>query len=75
MVKQYPGTLHAHTDFSNLRLRDSINKVPTLINKAIELGHTCVAITDHETISSFVQVEGYAEKVKDKKEFLSKNFI
>ena len=66
MVKQYPGTLHAHTDFSNLRLRDSINKVPTLINKAIELGHTCVAITDHETISSFVQVEEYAEKVKDK---------
>ena len=75
MVKQYPGTLHAHTDFSNLRLRDSINKVPTLINKAIELGHTCVAITDHETISSFVQVEGYAEKVKDKIKVIRGNEI
>lgn len=75
MVKQYPGTLHAHTDFSNLRLRDSINKVPTLINKAIELGHTCVAITDHETISSFVQVEEYAEKVKDKIKVIRGNEI
>ena len=75
MVKQYPGTLHAHTDFSNLRLRDSINKVPTLINKAIELGHTCVAITDHETISSFVQVEEYAAKVKDKIKVIRGNEI
>ena len=75
MVKQYPGTLHAHTDFSNRRLRDSINKVPTLINKAIELGHSCVAITDHETISSFVQVENYAEKVKDKIKVIRGNEI
>ena len=75
MNKKYPGSLHNHTDFSNLRLRDSINKVPTLINKAIELGHTCVAITDHETISSFVQVEEYAEKVKDKIKVIRGNEI
>lgn len=75
MITYYPGTLHAHTDFSNLRLRDSINKVPTLIDKAISLGHTCVAVTDHETISSFVQVEEYAEKVKDKIKVIRGNEI
>ena len=49
--------------------------MPTLINKAIELGHTCVAITDHETISSFVQVEEYAAKVKDKIKVIRGNEI
>ena len=53
-----------HTDFSNFRLRDSINTVESLINKAIELGHEVVAITDHETIASFIRVEKYYDKIK-----------
>ena len=61
----YPGTLHAHTDYSNETLRDCINKVPDLINAAIQLGHKCVAITDHETISSYVKVEKYWKKIKN----------
>ena len=55
-MSSYPGSLHAHSDFSNFRLRDSINTVESLINKAIELGHDVVAITDHETIASFIRV-------------------
>lgn len=39
------------------------------------MGHSCVAITDHETISSFVQVEEYAEKVKDKIKVIRGNEI
>lgn len=66
MNRNYPGSLHNHTDHSNNRLRDSINKVSTLIDYAIELGHECMAITDHETLSSFIQVEKYAEKVRKK---------
>ena len=66
MSIKFPGTLHAHTDYSNERLRDCINTVPSLIDKAIELGHEVVAITDHETISSYVKVEEYYEKVKEK---------
>ena len=65
-MRNYPGSLHNHTDFSNIRLRDCINKIPDLINYAIELGHEVVAITDHETLSSFIQVEEYAEKIKEK---------
>lgn len=60
----YPGSLHNHTQFSNLRLRDCIIKENDLIDYAIELGHKVVAITDHETISSWVKVEKYYDKVK-----------
>lgn len=60
----FPGSLHSHTEFSNETLRDCINKVPKLIDTAISLGHNVVAITDHETISSYVKVEEYYEKVR-----------
>ena len=46
-VSKYPGSLHNHTDYSNETLRDCINKVNSLIDTAIDLGHDCVAITDH----------------------------
>ena len=63
---KYPGSMHNHTEHSNNRLRDCINKVTDLIDYAVELGHECVAITDHETLSSFIQVEKHAEKIKKK---------
>ena len=61
----YPGSLHNHTDYSNETLRDCINKVNALIDIAIQLGHECVAITDHETISSYVKAEKYYKKIKE----------
>ena len=65
-MSRYPGSLHNHTDYSNETLRDCINKVNALIDMAIELGHECVAITDHETISSYVKAEKYYNKIKEK---------
>ena len=35
----YSANLHTHSDFSNIRLRDSINKIPELIEYANELGY------------------------------------
>ena len=64
MRDSYPGSLHNHTDYSNLRLRDSINTYQELINYAIELGHEVIAITEHETISNAVKVEKYYNKIK-----------
>ena len=64
MVLKYPGSLHCHTHFSNFRLRDSIIKETQLIDKALEMEHKCVAITDHETTSSFIRVERYYDKIK-----------
>ena len=61
----YPGSLHNHTDYSNLRLRDSINTVEKLIDYAIELGHKTVAITEHETVASSLRAEKYYNKIKE----------
>ena len=61
----YPMSLHNHTDFSNLRLRDSINTVESLIDYAIKLGHSGVAITEHETIASHIRAEKYYKKIKE----------
>ena len=61
---KYVGSLHNHTDYSNETLRDCINTVPNLIDLAIKLGHECVAITDHETISSYIKAEKYYNKIK-----------
>lgn len=48
----------------NFRLRDSINTVETLIDYAIELGHTVCAITEHDTVASSIRAEKYYNKVK-----------
>ena len=53
-----------HTDFSNFRLRDSINTVESLIDYSIELGYTVCAITEHDTIASSIRAEKYYNKVK-----------
>ena len=63
-LSKYSGSLHNHTDFSNFRLRDSINTVESLINYAIELGHDVVAITEHDTIASAIRTEKHYNKIK-----------
>ena len=62
--------IHNHTCYSNLRLLDSINRPKDLIDKAIELGLTGIAITDHECLGAHVEVNKYAEEVyKEHPEF------
>lgn len=56
---------HNHTHYSNIRLLDSIIRPKNLIDKAIELGLSGIAITDHECISSHVQVLKYVEKIRE----------
>lgn len=63
-MRKYTGSLHNHTDHSNIRLRDSINRIESLIDYALELGHEVIALTDHECISSFIKIEEYYEKIK-----------
>ena len=60
----YPGGLHNHSEYSNLRLRDSINSTDEMIDYAISLGHEVIAITEHETISNALKVENYYNKIK-----------
>lgn len=65
-MANYPGSLHNHTEYSNLRLRDSINRASELIDFAISLGHEVIAITEHESVSNAVKVEEYYNKIKEK---------
>lgn len=56
--------VHSHTDFSNLRMLDSINKPETLISRANEIGLAGICITDHECMSVAVRAKRQEEKVQ-----------
>ena len=47
---------HCHTEMSNFRLLDCINKLPDLIKRGKEIGLAGLAITDHETLAQSIRV-------------------
>ena len=57
---------HAHTEYSNIRLIDSINHPKDLINRAIEIGLSGCSITDHEALCSHIIINKYAKEIKEK---------
>lgn len=65
--------LHNHSHYSNFRLRDSTNKIPDLLNYVHSLGHKGIAITEHECVSSAIEVEKYVT-VKKKSDETWKDF-
>ena len=60
----YPGSLHNHTEYSNLDCRDSTNRINTLIDRAIELGQEVIAFTEHENVCNSIKIEKYYNKIK-----------
>ena len=58
--------IHTHSDYSNIRLLDSVNTVQRLIDKAVEIGLQGVAITDHETLAGLPEANFYAEEIQKK---------
>ena len=63
-MRKYFG-IHNHTEYSNIRLLDSINRPKDLIEKAIELGLSGIAITDHECLSAHTQINRLVDKYPD----------
>ena len=57
-------SIHNHSEFSNIRLLDSINKVSTLFSRAQEAGLKGFALTDHEVLSGHVQMVQQYKKLK-----------
>jgi DNA polymerase-3 subunit alpha len=58
---------HCHLDRdSNLRFKDSIVKVPQLIEQAYEMGNKGVAFTGHESLSSHIKAMQYLEEERKK---------
>ena len=64
MLDKYPGSLHNHTDFSNLRLKDAINTVDRLMDYALELGQDVLAFTEHESVANAVRFKKHMKNVK-----------
>lgn len=54
---------HSHTHYSNLRLLDCINKPKDLVDRAVELGLSGIAITDHESLSAHPELNIYQQKI------------
>ena len=52
--------VHSHTDYSNIRLLDCINRYDKLIDRAIDIGLKGICITDHETLSGHIKINKYA---------------
>ena len=58
------ANLHTHSDYSNTRLIDSINKIPELIDTAHSLGLTALALTDNEFLGGGLKFLEHFEKRK-----------
>ena len=56
--------VHSHSHYSNFRIIDSINKPRDLINRAIELGLSGIALTDHETLAGAPEINLYAQEIQ-----------
>ena len=61
----YTG-LHNHTDYSNIRMLDSTNKVEKLIDRAVSLRLNGIAITDHESLSGHIKAIKHLKSLREK---------
>jgi len=49
-------SMHNHSEYSNVRLLDSTNKISALFQRALDIGLTGFALTDHEILSGSVKM-------------------
>ena len=56
---------HNHTEYSNIRLLDSTNKLENLVKRGIEIGLAGLAITDHESLAGSIKICKLQEKYPD----------
>ena len=57
---------HNHSDYSNIRLLDSTNKVKNLIDRAIEIGLYSIGLTDHESLGSHIELDRLQDEYREK---------
>ena len=59
-------SLHCHSDASNLRMLDCCNKLSDMVDTAIELGLSGLALTDHESLSNHIKAIQIQKKMQEK---------
>ena len=57
-------SMHNHSEYSNITLIDSINKLDDLIETAADMGLSGLALTDHECLSGHIKALKKYEKIK-----------
>ena len=58
--------LHTHSEYSNIRFRDSVNKIKDMIIHVNELGNRSMALSDHENISGHIKFLNTVKELKSK---------
>lgn len=58
--------IHCHSEYSNIRLLDAINRLPNLVDYAAEIGLAGIALTDHETLAGTVQWKKQEKRIREK---------
>ena len=66
--------LHVHSDYSNITLIDSINRIPELVDYCLELGLGGMALTDHETLAGTVKYITYYHSLRRKERKLKADY-
>lgn len=66
MNKDSYSTLHTHTMFSNLRLKDAVIKPNELVEESFKLGLNGLVVTDHETLSAHLKISQYYNQNKER---------
>ncbi|MBQ5474298.1 MAG: DNA polymerase III subunit alpha [Lachnospiraceae bacterium] len=61
----YPGSLHGHTQYSNIRLRDCIIKENEALEYAKQLNHAVVGFTEHDFTGGWLKAYKLQEKYPD----------
>lgn len=59
-------SIHNHSDYSNIRMLDSTNKINKMIEKAFELDYNGIVITDHESVGGHIEALHALENFKNK---------
>ena len=56
--------MHSHSEYSNVRLLDSINKVEDLVDYAIKIGLEGICLTDHELLGGWIRLDKKRQEVQ-----------
>ena len=56
--------MHSHSEYSNVRLLDSINKVEDLVDYALKIGLEGICLTDHELLGGWVRLDKKRQEVQ-----------
>ena len=60
------ASIHNHSYYSNIRLLDALPSPESIIDKALELNLAMVGISEHESLSSHIRINKYAQQLKER---------